>query len=370
MAMSLIAAYSIACSSPEVFADWGYDQSDKNARQNASKPGASGDWSAHETDELTRPVPTSQSARTSQSKRPGQKATGAATETKSPATRTAMFSQPDEINLDKSMRVRQAKVETAKQQILEVNEKLVNQWLELYGLVSKEPLTDEQQSRFKQKLMAVAAAQKPGVSSFSSIQKFWPQVKSCCHQNVEQQANYRELFRALMRLEVHDKQANPNEVELINEVLGLERIAVPENPPLTEEAVEAYADMTCFIYAQTHPGKTVDALDNRTVFVATLEHRYLNEATPLEKLAMSYFALKWSKFKVLYGDADESDKQKLFKRISGLTPESLRKDITNSTLDAVLNNGPWVHALTSSSELAVPKLPPKMIEEKAHAKSL
>lgn len=367
-AMSLIAASSLCHGSSVAVADWGYDPADKNARQNNSKSAGNSDWSAHETDELKRPS-ADHAAKTAPQKKAGARATTAPAAAKPQTTATAMFSQPEVIDVDKSMRVKQARTETAKQQLLDKNEKLVDEWLELYGLVASEPLTEEQRSRFRQKLMVVASA-KSGNSSFSSIHKFWPLVKNCCHQNIEQQANYRDLFRTLLRLEVHDKQANPGEVELIGEVLGPERIAVPENPPLTEEAVEAYADMTCFIYAQTHPGKTVDALDNRTVFVATMEHRYMNDATHLEKLAMSYFALKWTKFKVLYADADDSDKQKLFKRISGTTPESLRKDITNDTLDAVMNNGPWVHALTSSSELAVPKLPPKMIEEKAHAKSL
>jgi hypothetical protein len=371
LAMSLIAGSLLWQASEVVSADWGYDPADRAKQNNGKAPGSS-DWSAHETDELKRPSAADHSVKTAPPKKPGVKTSTAQGAAKPQTTATAMFNQPDVIDTDKSMRVKQARTESAKQQLLDKNEKLVNEWLEIYGLVAAEPLTDEQRSRFKQKLMTVAAAAsaKNGNSSFASVHKFWPLVKNCCHQNIEQQANYRDLFRTLLRLESHDKQANPIEVEMIGELLGPERIAVPENPPLTEEAVEAYADMTCFIYAQTHPGKTVDALDNRTVFVATMEHRYMSGATFLEKLAMSYFALKWSKFKVLYADADEGEKQKLFKRISGATPESLRKDIVNDTLDAVLNNGPWVHALTSSSDLAVPKIPPKMIEEKAHALSL
>ena len=368
LAMSLIAVLSLWHAPQNVSADWGYDSADKS-KQNNSKVGGGSEWSAHETDELKRPSAADHSAKTAPQKKPGVKTSASPTGAKPQTTATAMFNQPDVIDVDRSMRVKQAKNESAKQQVLDKNEKLVDEWLEIYGLVASEPLTAEQRSRFKQKLMTVALA-KSGNATFASVHKFWPLVKNCCHQNVEQQANYRELFRTLLRLESHDKQSNPIEVELIGELMGPERIAVPEVPPLTEEAVEAYADMTCFIYAQTHPGKTVDAEDNRTVFVATMEHRYMNGASPLEKLAMSYFALKWSKFKVLYADADEDEKKKLFKRISGATPESLRKDIVNDTLDAVLNNGPWVHALTSSSDLSVPKLPPKMIEEKAHALSL
>ncbi|MFX5999100.1 hypothetical protein ABTF05_22220, partial [Acinetobacter baumannii] len=82
----------------------------------------------------------------------------------------------------------------------------------------------------------------------------------------------RDLFKALLRLEKRSGIANPEEDDIVDELLGPERVAVPGTPPLTEDAVEAYANMTCFIYEKTHPGKTVDALDNRTVFVASIEH--------------------------------------------------------------------------------------------------
>ena len=259
------------------------------------------------------------------------------------------FLQPDVIDVDHAMKLKQAKVESLKQRQLDKQHRLAGEWLELYSLVATEPLTDEQRKRFEERLVKAAAQGSP---DFESIDKFWPQVKKVCLSNPEQQANYRDLLRALFRLEMRQQKVNPVESELVGELIGPERVAVPDKPPLTEDAVEAYADMTCFIYNQTHPGKTVDALDNRTVFVATIEKRYMHSESPLEKLAMSNFALKWGKFKVLYADADDADKEKLFKRISGTSLESLRKDIVNPPMDALMNNGPWVHALTAANDPA------------------
>ncbi|HEY9682101.1 MAG TPA: hypothetical protein V6C86_11025 [Oculatellaceae cyanobacterium] len=317
--------------------DWGYDSPPSQAKEQ-SKPAPA----FTENDQLIRPASNTSKVNTSTVSSTRVKSTKA-----DKPTKVAAFAQPDVIDVDKAVRSKQARLDLQHQQDLEKYQKLASKWLELYSLVSAEPLTDEQKSRLNEKLLKAASKNSPG---FAAIDKFWPQVKKVCLANTEQQANYRDLLRALFRLELREAKANSLENEIVSEVIGPERIAVPDKPPLTEDAVEAYADMTCFIYNQTHPGKTVDALDNRTVFVGTLEKRYMNTTNPLEKLAMSNFALKWSKFKVLYADASDTDKDKLFKRISGASPESLRKDISNPALDALMNNGPWVHALTTTSD--------------------
>jgi hypothetical protein len=328
------------CSSASAY-DWGYDSPPpQNRDQSKPMPAFT------ENDPLARPSAQAAKAETSPPRGAATAAKSRNSKSNKPA-KVASFSQPDVIDIDRAMRTKQVKIDTQRQQDLEKYHRLAAQWVELYSLVSTDPLTDEQKTRLEEKLVKAAAK---GSKGLDAIDKFWPQVKKVCLANVEQQANYRDLLRALFRLELRDSKPNPLENEIVSEVIGPERIAVPDKPPLTEDAVEAYADMTCFIYNQTHPGKTVDALDNRTVFVGTLEKRYMNTANPLEKLAMSNFALKWGKFKVLYADANETDKDKLFKRISGASPESLRKDITNTTLDALMNNGPWVHALTATND--------------------
>ncbi len=308
--------------------DWGYDDPVPNKKSPAAATSPETPY-----DDMKRQPAPKQPATT---KTPGAKSKMAAS-----------FLQPDVIDVDHALRAKQAKNESLKQRQMEKQRMLASEWLELYSLVAVDPLTDEQKRRFEEKLVKAAGL---GKADFEAIDKFWPLVKKTCLANTEQQSNYRDLFRALFRLEMRQQKENPIESELVAEIIGPERVAVPDNPPLTEDAVEAYADMTCFIYNQTHPGKSVDALDNRTVFVATLERRYMHCESSLEKLAMSNFALKWGKFKVLYADANDADKDKLFKRVSGTSPEPLRKDMINPALDAVMKNGPWVPALTSTND--------------------
>ncbi len=275
---------------------------------------------------------------------PGTNRRASSTEGRS-AKPPSAFAQPEMIDIDGRIRQKKEAAETSSRKRLDRVHDLTDQWLGVFELLPDQKLSEEQRNRFRSKLFSWANS--PQHASFEAVSHFWPQVAKAIRDTPEQHDNYKDLFKALFRLEKRSGVANQQEDEILDELLGPERIAVPGSPPLTEDAVEAYADMTCFIYGQTHPGKTVDALDNRTVFVATIEHKFEDTESLPEKLAIANFALKWSKFRIMYAAANDIEKEKLLHRLTGSSSESLRKDITNSALDAVLANGPWTAALNA-----------------------
>lgn len=229
----------------------------------------------------------------------------------------------------------------------------VEAWLEIYQLVSMDnELTEQQQQLVQQSLYAKLMAGQS--AEVMSVMEFWPTVKRVCQLMPAQLDNYKDLFKALLRLELRTAQQNPanlsekasGELEVIAQLLGPERVAVPGDPPLTDAAIQAYANMACFIFEQNHPGRTVDAEDNRKLFANVICDKYRNAPDGPSREAMLNFDLTWAKFKILWTKGTEADHQQMLEQwntgAKPAVPAAVKRPpITDMTLGTVLNNGPW-----------------------------
>jgi len=214
---------------------------------------------------------------------------------------------------------------------------VVEDWIELYELVSKEQITADQKTRYKEALAHKLTTAR-GVE-VSQISEFWPEVRGRIKTSEDEKAAFAAFFRALLRFVLKSKNVSEDDSTILNELLGPERIAVPGDPPLTEDSVDAYGDMACFMYEQSHPGKSVDAIDNRTVFASVIARKYTEAPTDKDKRAMSNFSLSWSKFKVMWLSANEADRKQLYEQIAmGKPPAS---DIKDPLITTIFANGPW-----------------------------
>lgn len=233
----------------------------------------------------------------------------------------------------------------------------VESWLELYQLVSMDNELTEQQQQLVQQSLAAKLMAGQGAEVLS-ILEFWPTVKRVVTLMPGQRENYKDLFKALLRLELRsaqETQANLSEkaggeLEVIAQLLGPERIAVAGDPPLTDAAIKAYADMACFIFEENHPGRTVDAEDNRAMFANVICEKYKAAPNAAAREAMLNFDLTWAKFKILWTKGTEADHQQMLAQwvnagkppVPGAKPV---KPVSDITLATVLNNGPWKRIL-------------------------
>ncbi|HEY9718217.1 MAG TPA: hypothetical protein V6C69_12160 [Trichormus sp.] len=217
------------------------------------------------------------------------------------------------------------------------DEDAITDWLELLSLSSKQPLDDDQRSRFRSQLLHKLGTDRR--QEVISILKFWPQTAQEIKYGIDQREGFASLFRALLRFESKSKQLSAEDGVILPEVLGAERIALPGDPPLTEDAVDAYADMACFMYEQRHPGKTIDAIDNRTIFASVICQKYNNAPSPSAKKAMANFALSWAKFKIAWADAGPPQREQLLASLeAGSKPPA---ELNAKVVDLIINAGPW-----------------------------
>jgi hypothetical protein len=213
----------------------------------------------------------------------------------------------------------------------------VEDWIELFELVSKEQITAEQKARYREALTHKLGTDRG--AEVSQITAFWPEVRGRIKNSEDEKTAFAALFRALLRFVLKSKNASEDDSTILSELLGPERISVPGDPPLTEDSVDAYGDMACFMYEQSHPGKSVDAIDNRTVFASVIARKYSEAPTEKDKRAMSNFSLSWAKFKVMWLAADATDRKQLYEQIAmGKPPASAVKD---PLVTAIFANGPW-----------------------------
>jgi hypothetical protein len=218
----------------------------------------------------------------------------------------------------------------------------IEDWLELFALVVKEKLSQEQKDRFRQ-LLEHKLKTAQGADVYEVLD-YWPDVQQHIGANADEKEAFASLFRSLLRFESRSKSICQDDAAILSELLGPERIAVPGDPALTEDSVDAYGDMACFMYEQAHAGKTVDAIDNRTVFAAVICGKFEHAPTVADKRAMANFALTWAKFKVTYLLAPGEQRQILLQQVqSGKPPNN--KEEKASLVSAIFNHGPW-HTVT------------------------
>ncbi len=227
----------------------------------------------------------------------------------------------------------------------------VDNWLNLLGLVAPIPdsgqlpegprylnqLTEDQRERFGNTLKNLIAQDKRG--EFASINAYWKRLNERM-KDVDQRGNYRLLFRALLSMRADAADVSDAEKEMIFEALGPKRIAEPGPPPLTEDAIHAYTDMACFLYDYSHPGKTVDADDNRELYGLMVRDKFKKAPSDKDRVAMNNFPLNWAKFRILYQDADEEKRKVMAERIA--SPEGLKgMNNRNEMLESVLSAPSW-----------------------------
>src|ERR1700733_10967090 len=228
--------------------DWGYG--DGQSKPNANETGAK----------------TTSAAQSPAAKKPQTKTTINPHASVPPRTNQSKpaTNQPEVIDIDSAHRKKEALQTATVKANADKEKQIVKRWLELYALVAADKLTDDQQSRFSK--VIGKALNGPQKDDFEAIQTFWPLVQKETKDKPDQKENFRDLFRCLMRLTLRNESQTGADADILAEVLGPVRVAVPGNPTLYEDAVEAYADMACFMYTVNHPGKTVDDLENRTIF--------------------------------------------------------------------------------------------------------
>ncbi len=225
---------------------------------------------------------------------------------------------------------------------------IIQSWLELLGLISQASaelsdkfspdklptqLAGDQGARFQKVLEE--HAKEPDVAN---IQNYWTELRP--HLNdMDQRDNYRLLLRSLLRMKAAKMDDSNSLKEVIQEALGPDRIAISGKTSLSEDAIGAYTSMTCLLYEETHPGKTVNADDNREIFAQLVRNKFEQAPTDADKKAMNAFPLTWSIFRILYTNASESERSRLSKELAQGNKLSNLK-ITDKTLALVLSQFP------------------------------
>jgi hypothetical protein len=221
-------------------------------------------------------------------------------------------------------------------------------WLELFDLISDNSLDVPNKQKIKQYLSNKAKQSPASMQAVLSINTYWPKVKDVITKNEEQKANYRDLFKSLLRMSNDANKSNTSSsdgediiTDVIVQVLGPVRIAIAGNPALTEDSINSYADMACFLYEQKHPGKTIDADDNRLVFATVIREKFQNAPSIAAKQAMANFSLSWSKFKIAWVQANDETRHSMVDHLAsdGVNTALILKN--NPVLDSVLKQWQW-----------------------------
>jgi hypothetical protein len=210
----------------------------------------------------------------------------------------------------------------------------LTEFIELAALHSLSP--DQKQDL---KLFLPAPKKDAPPSDWGKVSAFMPEVQERVEEHSQDAQDFAQLFRAILRLMCSSSSLPKPQITVIENILGPARLAVEGTPSLSEEAVNAYCDMACFMYEHKNPGKTVDADDNRLVFAHVIKDKFNEAPAEKDKLAMANFALTWYKFKVAYDIASKEEQALL---VQGLDErKSLAKTSPNSLSAKILSNGPW-----------------------------
>lgn len=223
-------------------------------------------------------------------------------------------------------------------------------WLQLLQVSAKNPLEPAQQKRMESYIIARAKSKQDESARLQKILKFWPKLLEDLRVRPDMEPHYADLFRALLRLHERTSGAAKTLIEnspyscdgdLITELLGLERIAVDDTPPFTEDAVNAYADMAVFIYEQQHAGRTIDASDNRALFAKVIAEKFRMAPTERDRRAMANFDLSWTKFKIIWFSSSESTRKLLLEKLVKTGADSSLTVAKDPLLDLVMSNWSW-----------------------------
>jgi hypothetical protein len=209
--------------------------------------------------------------------------------------------------------------------------------LQFFELAAMHSLSPDQKQDLKTFLPA-SKKDGPG-NGWDKVSAFMSEVQERVEQHAPEAEDFGQLFRAILRLTCASGSLPKSQVTIIENILGPARIAVEGKPSLSEEAINSYSDMACFMYEQKNPGKTVDADDNRLVFTHVIKDKFNDAPSEKDKLAMANFALTWYKFKVSYDVASKEDRALLVQSLD--ERKSLAKNSPNSLTAKIFANGPW-----------------------------
>jgi len=231
-------------------------------------------------------------------------------------------------------------------------------WMEIFALCASSNVDDDrketlglatlstEQKDSLAKLLDTKLASVP--SGYTGIGEFWRQTRPRILQELDVKESYRLLFRALIRHALSRKNTsltkNAAESELLQTLLGASRIADPGPPALTEEAINAYADMTCFLFQKRKPDKSVDGDENRKIFADVIKDKFVRAPNPAAKAAMTNFDLTWACFRCRFMDVGVEEREKLSALMAssdGKSSAQLKQELVSPTMTKLFAMGPW-----------------------------
>jgi len=231
-------------------------------------------------------------------------------------------------------------------------------WLEIFALCASSNIDDDRRETLG--LATLSGDQKNSLgkmidqklvvtgSPYAGIAPFWRRTRVKVMREIDSKESYRLLFRALIRHALSGKNSalvkNQSEAELLQELLGASRIAEPGPPPLTEDAVNAYADMTVFLFSKRKPDRSVDGDENRKVFADVIKDRFVRAPNPAAKAAMTNFDLTWACFRCRFLDAEGEQKEKLSALMASGDSKSsaiLKQELITPEMTKLFAMGPW-----------------------------
>lgn len=205
-------------------------------------------------------------------------------------------------------------------------------WSQIYQLAAGRKLAADELKKLTELL-------RKSPNQGQAVLGFWPKVTDYLVSKPSQTENYSRLLRALLRWKARSAPAGSEaESAFISQILGPTRVAVQGTPAFSEEAVEAYADMACFLYEQSNPGKTIDAFDNRAMFASVVCEKFRNAPSDKDKQAMAAFDLAWAKFKVAWDGANETTRASMLAALQKTGANSANANVQDPVLKAVLEN--------------------------------
>lgn len=278
----------------------------------------------------------------------------------------------------------------------------LDSWLEIFALIASSAEDDDRSAvnrletlspELKENLSRfIKSKLDAGVPAYQGISPLWQEIRAKVNHSIDYKESYRMLFRALTRHwllktdkassfdgktatalaltpEGSQKQTSPSKPqvsapkpdttsdneELFTELIGPSRIAEPGNPPLTDDAIKAYSDMTCFLYAKKHPDKSVDQDDNRLIFAGVVRDKFINAPSAQAKLAMSNFDLTWASFRCRYLDSSPAEKERMSITVSAPVKAAngdSTSALTNKTILTLFSKGPWAEGLANARNTA------------------
>jgi hypothetical protein len=225
-------------------------------------------------------------------------------------------------------------------------------WMELFAVCASSPVDDDRKDL--ENMATLAADQKKELYDFlkkrqdlpqyAALEPIWNGLRGKVLTELDYKDSYRLLFRALLRHALGDPHTNlsKTEKEMFQMLLGPARISEMGPPVLTEDAINAYADMTCFLFQKRKPDRSIDGEENRQVFADVIKQRYQQAPNLQAKQAMCNFDLTWACFRCRYLALDEAGQARLSKLMaSGEGKGELKAELTNPQTLKIFALGPW-----------------------------